>query len=228
MGYKPETLYLQGATPQIEQIDLAGVYSRLGQQNGIVERIKKVTGPNNKQPGHKVSIQQAEFLYDLAAHVSNDADWCMRIRDDVPSPASQRHGAGKDHFRDTCIFQIASNTKKKTICDMIPNRPEYLNDAYSPKDLLSLRQNCYRQIDGKIKYPDNLRYSYLIPPNEQEIVSLNDLLGYPLPDLKDVPSWEVARVYTNFILELGHSPRLKNNSARQRFIENVKKLPSYK
>ena len=135
MGYKPETLYLEGVTPQIGRIDLAGAYSMLGKKDDIMERIKKVVG----ESGAAVPVEQTEFLYDLAAHVSNDVSWCMRIREDIPSPASKYTSAGQDHFRDTCIYQIASNTQDKALCDMIPDRPEYLNEDYNFKDLLSVR-----------------------------------------------------------------------------------------
>lgn len=212
MGYKPETLYLEGVTPQIEKLDLTGVYARLGGETDIIERI------NRANPS---SITQAELLYSLAAHVTNDINWCLKIRDAVDPPPSKYGGAFNEHYRDSCIFQIASNTRQKSLCESIPDRPEYRDD------ILSIKQECYRQVDGQLKHPSDTKYSYLIPKDDQSMIDIINLLGYPLPDIKNISADEIARSYTYFIFALEDQSKPENLSARRKFLERLNKLPSY-
>lgn len=220
MGYDPATVISQHLTP--DPLNLFDVYAQLGKKSDILKRINRLLGSPRI---HDIPVEQREMLYDLAGHVTNDIRWCQKIRTDALSPDSRYFkNTSHEYFRDTCILQVAYNTKRVSLCAAMPDRPPDKDHIIPEKRTCSLQ----------LAHPQYIfaHYRYLIPRDEQVIANLLKALNYPLPNWSNASSREILDVYHRFLLALTKYPdnmfKKKENSfyneAREDFIRRVKTL----
>jgi hypothetical protein len=223
-GYSIEAIDDLNVIPQL--ISYRDAYNRLDQKKDLIKRITQLDAATNNR---KIVPQQLEYLYDLAAHASNNAAWCTKIRDHVKTPDSKYSKNSKTYFRDQCIMEVASNAKKPEFCNLIPNRPEYTPTSYSTK------YSCHRQTDPSFQSTGH--YGYLIPSHDRIMIELMKILKYPLPTEKDIPQYVRTNLYHGFIfeisdnlnlkaLEVKHNPKLEE--IQKNIIEKtIRTLPDY-
>ncbi len=230
MGYTPAVVIEQKLTRN--PLNLFDVYAKLGEEKDILERIKAVTDSPDM---NRVTIEQLEILYDLAAHKTNDVHWCEKIREDVLRPDSH-YGENTSHefSRDWCIFEVACNAKDTSLCQSMPERPR-IKDRF-----FTLKESCAHQITESLKFKDNKsHYGYFLPRDEEIIASILKILNYPLPDFKDLSQDEIHKIYSDFLLELTYPEKDDSfnppsflykeiyKTAREEFIRRVKTLPDF-
>ena len=275
MGYQPEELYREGVTPPL--LDLRDAYARLAQQPDLISRIARVTAvsasdrsvappapstavgggstphfgnglsPISASPSAVPTAAERYRLDELAAHVSGDVSWCMRISADVPDPGTARELGRPSLFqRDRCILEVASNTRRPASCRLIPERPDDWPGATSRRSVCEFQA---------ARPPDPYHYGAPPPSSDDEARALITLLGYPLPNVRDVSANEIQTDYFEFIWQLAsgraatHTRTLANRrtasdagaahslgagdcpamvaAARARFLARTAALPSY-
>lgn len=217
MGYRPEELYREGITPPL--LNLPDAYRRLAERPDLLQRIAGVMAA----PTPTLTPAERNHLFELAAHASNDASWCVRIPADVLDPGTERKSKGPSLFqRDRCILEIASNTRKPDLCKLIPDRPD---DWPGP---MSRRAIC----EWQAAQPSN-KYYYGAPAplTDGETRRIITALGYPLPDVRNVSANEIESSYFYFIWQMAtddkHSDGRAAAVARTKFLSRVAVLPNY-
>lgn len=224
MGYDPSIVINQNLIPN--PLNLFDIYAQLGQKKDILTKIHQFLESSKV---NNLPLEQKEMIYDLAAHVTNDIQWCQKIRADAPYPDSHYFkNTSHEYFRDTCIMQIAYNLKNASLCAEMPQRPA---DRYH---IITLKQNC----SGQLTHPEYIssHYEYMIPEDEKIIASLLNTLDYPLPSWNKVPPGQIMDTYHKFLLGLTKYPADKYptnenpnyEKSRNAFIGRVKTLPDFK
>jgi hypothetical protein len=220
MGYRPEELYREGITPPL--LNLPDAYRRLEKYPDLVDRIGRVT--DRSAPPAPLTLAERTRLFELAAHASNDVSWCERIPADLLDPGTERKTKGPSLFqRDRCILEIASNSRRPDLCKSIPDRPD---DWPGP---MSRRELCKRQA---LRPPDKYIYGPPAPDSDEDARTMISTLGYPLPDVHDVPPNEIASGYFYFIWQMSRADKVAPDpatadAARGKFLARVAALPSY-
>ena len=217
MGYRPDEIYHEGLTPPL--LNMQDAFRQLDRQPDLVERIERVTAnAASPAPSAELTPDDRATLFDLAAHVSGDPSWCMRIdADRLDSTASPNSHIPRLYKRDRCVLEIASNKRRPAFCALIPNRGD---DRPGP---LSYRSLCERQASLP---PDKYHYG-AEPPDAAEAQRTITILGYPLPRLHDVPAHEITSAYYYFIWGMARSDLAAARAARAKFLDHVAALPSY-
>ena len=122
-------------------------------------------------------------LFELAADVSNDTSWCLRIPEDqIDSNAAPKSKSPSPYQRDRCILEVASNIREPETCKLIPVRADDWPGA------LSRRSVCERQA---ARPPDKYHYDAPVPQTDDETRQIIAALGYPLPDIRGVSANEI-------------------------------------
>jgi hypothetical protein len=209
MGYDPDTLHLEGITPPV--VSIKDIYRQLPNQPDILARIEKTSGPlENQSNASRNDSENAAYLADMAALVSKNYAWCLRIPEDLPL------AGGKATFRDWCLFTLASNTKDLQLCARIP-MPD---DGTDPR--MSLQAQCKRQVNSP--YPSNTRYAPEVPTDDARSRALITTLNYEIPQANDLAPERIYAAYDQFLDELKRESDPAHVAARQRFIERVQRL----
>lgn len=172
-----------------------------------------------------IPMEQREILYDMTGHLTNDIRWCQKIRKDALYPDSHYFkNTSHEYFQDTCILEIAYNTRDGSLCGAMPERP-------ADKDhVITKKQTCSAQLKNPQFISPGAHYGYFVPESEEVIAELLKALDYPLPDWNKASRVEVHDIYLNFLLALEH-PKVNDPSyakAREEFIRLVGTLPGYK
>ena len=163
-------------------------------------------------------------LFELAAHVSNDTSWCLRIpADQIDSNAAPKSKGPSLFQRDRCILEVASNIRKPETCKLIPLRADDWPGA------MSRRSVCEQQA---LRPPDKYHYDAPVPQTDDEMQQIIMALGYPLPDIRGVSANEIQTACYNFVWRMSPANRAANNNpaagvARAKFLARVAALPSY-
>jgi hypothetical protein len=218
MGYRPEELYREGITPPL--LNIPDAYRRLARHPDLLNRIAALTSA----PGSSLTPAERMHLFELAAHVSNDVSWCVRIPADQLDPATERRSKVPGLFqRDRCILEVASDTRKPDSCKLIPVR------ADDWPGMMSRRSICEHQASLP---PNKYHYGAPTPPTDDETRQIITALGYPLPDVRDVSANEIETACFYFIWQMAATDRNANNNpatgaARVKFLSRVAALPSY-
>jgi hypothetical protein len=218
MGYRPEALYHEGITPPL--LNIPDAYRRLAGHPDLLPRITALTSA----PGSSLAPAEQMHLFELAAHVSNDVSWCIRIPADLLDPATERKPKVPGLFqRDRCILEVASDTRKPDSCKLIPIR------ADDWPGMMSRRSICEGQAS---RPPDKYHYGAPPPPTDDETRQIITALGYPLPDVRDVSANEIETAYFYFIWQMSATDKNANNNpatgaARAKFLARVAGLRSY-
>jgi hypothetical protein len=218
MGYRPEALYREGITPPL--LNIPDAYRRLGDHPDLLPRITALTSA----PGSSLTPAERMHLFELAARVSNDVSWCLRIPADLLDPATERKPKVPGLFqRDRCVLEVASDTRKPDSCKLIPVR------ADDWPGMMSRRSICEGQAS---RPPDKYHYGAPTPPTEDETRQIITALGYPLPDVRDVSANEIETACFYFMWQMAATDRNENNNpatgaARVKFLSRVAALPSY-
>lgn len=220
MGYRPEELYREGVTPPL--LNLPDAYRRLVKYPDLLDRIRTVTAASSASA--PLTPSERMRLFELAAHASNDDLWCERIPADLMDPGSKLNSRRPSLFRrDRCILEIASNVRRPDLCKSIPDRPDDWPGAMSRRDV------CKQQAS---RPPDKYLYGPPAPDSDEEARTIISTLGYPLPDVHDVPAYEIAGGYFYFIWQMSRADKAAPEdgpaaAARARFLARVAALPSY-
>jgi hypothetical protein len=220
MGYRPEEMYREGITPPL--LNLPDAYRRLVKYPDLLDRIGKLTAVSSTSAA--LTPSERILLFELAAHASNDVSWCERIPADLLDPGGKLNPKGPRLFqRDRCILEIASNARRPDLCKSIPDRPDDWRGA------MSRREVCKQQAS---RPPDKYIYGPLAPDSDQDSRTIISALGYPLPDVHDVPAYEIASGYFYFIWQMSRADKVPRDSgpvaaARARYLARVAALPSY-
>ena len=218
MGYRPEELYREGITPPL--LNVPDAYRRLGERPDLLQRIDSVTAA----PGLSLTPAGRMHLFELAAHVSNDIAWCVRIpADRIDSSAEPKSKGPGLYQRDRCILEVASNTRKPDLCKLIPVR----SDDWP--GVMSRRSICERQA---ARPSDKSHYDGPVPLTDDETRQIIAALGYPLPDIGGVSANEIQTACYDFIWRMSPTDRAENYNpaagvARAKFLARVAALPSY-
>ena len=218
MGYRPEELYRERITPPL--VNFADAYRRLAAHPDLLQRIAKVVDT----PGLSLTSAERARLFELAAHVSNDVAWCVRIPADLLDPGTERKTKGPSLYRrDRCILEIASNVRRPDMCKSILVRPD------DWPGMMSRRSICEHQASLP---PDKYHYGAPTPQTDDETRQIITALGYPLPDVGDVSVNEIQTACYNFIWKMAATNKAANNNpaagaARAKFLARVAALPSY-
>ena len=233
MGYDPDTLQLEGITPPIVRVkDLyRGLTNRYGlairsksaggpqvviepgsvDQADLVKRIGNAIGdPGKPRSEGKDDVENAAYLADMAALVSKDAKWCMRI------PAEQPLATERAAFRDWCLFTLSVETKNAQLCASIP----VAADASDTR--LSLQGQCEREVNSTI--PSMVHYQPEVPSEDERTRVLLTQLHVEIPRARDFPVERIEGAYGRFLQELSHGGDSTHAAARQRLIERVERL----
>jgi len=214
MGYDPDTLQLEGITPPI--VSVQDIYRQLPKQSDIVTQIEKAAGDSAKSASVSSSgVEDAAYLDDLAALVTRDPHWCLRI------PEGLRVGRGPHPFRDWCLFKLATTTRDAELCRRIRIPPE-LRDART-----SLEATCVFQVHST--YPNNTVYAPEVPVGDDQTRRLITRLNYEIPHAKSLPAEQIYQAYYRFLLEL-ENPRALDSAhvkARRRLLERARRLPNH-
>jgi hypothetical protein len=163
-------------------------------------------------------------LFELAAHVSNDVSWCVRIPADLLDPGTERKAKGPSLYqRDRCLLEVASDTRKPDSCKLIPVR------ADDWPGMMSRRSICEGQA---ARPPDRYHYGAPTPQTDDETRQIITALGYPLPDIRDISANEIETACYYFIWQMSATDKAANHNpaaaaARTRFLARVAALPSY-
>ena len=225
MGYTIEDIDALGNMGSL--INLEDEYRSLAKKKDITKRISKLA----KVSGENIpAVRKMEFLYDLAAHVTNDISWCMKIRDDAIQPVSRHSRTNiKEIFRDKCILAIASNSRQIKFCESIPNNPE------DPENIWSIKGSCYRLASPLFK--SNTHYGVIPPAEDDTIIELFNMLDYRMNDIKSVKQYRIDKAYYNFLdslsddyyLKKSNLEQLKNTTkTREEVLQKIKNLlPDY-
>lgn len=224
MGYRPDELHRDGLTAPLAGVKDA--YRRLGQQPDLLARIGKATdgiaAGSLPAGARQRSPELIEYLFEMAAHVGNDVSWCLKISEAALDPDVEAAARSpRLYWRDRCLLELASNNYEEAWCRLIPDRPD---DRRSP--LLTTKAACVRQA-GRPR-GDSHRYAFRAPRSEDDARTLIKLLGYPLPDVRDVPGSVIASTYLEYIWALSLAKTPDEAAARQRLIERTKALPDFK
>ncbi len=234
MGYDPDTLQLEGITPPVVSVrdiyrqltDRYGLKVRSKSQGGpveviepgtvdptvLTERIGSAIGGPDAPPDVKMSdTLDAAYLADMAALVSKDYRWCLRIPAALPL-ASERKG-----FRNWCVFTLARETKDSNLCSRVADP----TDASDPR--LSLKAECIREINSP--YPSWVHYTPEVPTEDDQIRVLLGLLKVEIPRARDLPQERIQEAYARFLDELSRGTDPRHVAARDRFIDRVGALP---
>jgi hypothetical protein len=218
MGYRPEALYREGITPPL--LNIPDAYRRLADHADLLPRIAALTSA----PSSSLTPAEQMHLFELAAHVSNDVSWCIRIPADLLDPATERKPRVPGLFqRDRCILEVASDTRKPDSCKLIPVR------ADDWPGMMSRRSTCEWQAS---RPPDKYHYGAPTPQTDDETRHIIKALGYPLPDVRDVSANEIQSGYYYFIWQMAATNKTANNNpatgaARAKFLSRVAALRSY-
>ena len=233
MGYDPDTLQLEGITPPIVRVkDLyRGLTNRYGlavrresaggpqvviepgsvDQADLVRRIGNAIGdPGKLRSDGKGDVENAAYLADMAALVSKDSKWCMRI------PAEQPLATERAAFRDWCLFTLSVETKNAQLCTSIPVA------ADGSDTRLSLQPECEREVSSTV--PTTVHYQPEVPSEDERTRVLLTQLHVEIPRARDLPVERIEEAYGQFLEELSHGRDSTHASARQRFIERVERL----
>jgi len=229
--HRPDELYREGVTPPL--LDLRDAYARLAQQPDLISRIARVTAvsasdrsvgppapstavggastphsgnglfPISASPSGVPTAAERDRLDELAAHVSGDVSWCMRISAGVLDPGTAPELGRPSLFqRDRCVLEVASNTRRPASCRLIPERPDDWPGA------MSRRSVCEFQA---ARAPDPYHYGAPPPSSDAEVRALIILLGYPIPTVRDVSANEIQTDYFQFIWQLASGKAARRN-----------------
>lgn len=212
MGYDPDTLHLEGITPPV--VSVKDIYLQLPHQPDIVTRIEKTIGPSDKPSNFTRDMEDTSYLADIAALVTKDPRWCLRIPEGLPL-ASER-----PTFRDWCLLTLASNTRDAKLCTSIPTRA----DGIDPR--MSLQALCDFQASSS--HPGSTGYGPEVPADDDRTRRLITLLNYAIPHAKDLPREQIYAAYDRFLDELQRVSDTQHVTARLRFIGRVQRIPDIK
>jgi hypothetical protein len=207
IGYDPDALHLEGLTPPL--VSVKAIFEQLPHQPEIAARIEKAIGDVHSSTVPGKDATDVAYLADVAALITENANWCARISEDVRLPNQSTR------FRDWCFFTLATNTKNAEICRRIPIRAEE-GDAR-----LSLQANCGRQVTSA--YP-NGRYGPEVPESDERTRALIAMLDVEVPRARSLPIETIATGYDRFLSELNNGRDTVHLAARQRFVERVRRL----
>ena len=219
MGYTPPTVFAEKLT--VDPHSLFDAYVQIAKDKDIVNRIEIFLKSSRSDT---IPARQREMLYDMTGHLTNDIWWCQKIRKDALYPDSH-YGKNTSHeyFQDTCILEIAYNTRNGSLCGAMSERP---SDKYH---VITKKQICSAQLKNPQLISPGAHYRYFVPESEEVVAELLKELNYPLPDWKKDSPVELHNVYFNFLLALEY-PKVNNPSyakAREDFIRRVRTLPDY-
>ncbi len=233
MGYDPANLQEEGITPPI--VSLHRIYRQLADrpvlairsknmgdvteetmpgaldQADLLKRIEKaIGGPDAPLPVTDEDKRDTAYLADLAATVSKDARWCLRISGDV-SLAREKAG-----FRNWCLFKLAVETKDAQLCGQVVTP----DDSSDPR--LSLQAECLREVRSII--PTMVHYGPDVPASDDRTRTLLKMLNVPIPEAKDLPLETLGQACDRFLREVGKGSDVAHQKARQRLIERAQAL----
>lgn len=211
MGYDPDTLHLEGVTPPI--VSVKDIYRQLPRKQDIVAQVEKVIATSDNSSTSSASdLEDAAYLDHIAALVTKDSRWCVRIPENLPV-ATEPHS-----FRSWCLFTLATNTKNAELCRRIPIPP----GTRDPR--LSLQATCLFQVNSP--YPNNNVYAPEVPVNDDQTRRLITKLNYEIPHASDLPPEEIYQAYSRFLDELERPADAVHAAARRRFLDRVYRLPN--
>jgi hypothetical protein len=209
MGYDPDTLSLEGIMPPI--VIVKDIYSELPNRPDIASRIEHASKTIDAElKGSSPDITNAAYLADLAAMVTKDSGWCLRIPEDL------KLAGERPKLRNWCLFRLAMNTKNSEPCRQISPSED------TPDPRLSMQTECFSQVKAHLS--DNLRYGPEVPGDDNRTRSLITALGYEIPRAKDLPPDRIYASYDRFLDELSNGTDARHKVARQRFIARVRGL----
>jgi hypothetical protein len=224
MGYEPDELQAEGVTRPI--VDVRDIYPRLSEQPDIAARVgASLQALELARASTPRDTSDAAYLADLAALAGRDAGWCQRIPEDLPLAAQ------KQHFRDWCLFTLATNLQDGALCQRIPIRPYPIARAAElpPEHVrqinlqMSMRAQCERQVHSA--NPHATRYGPEVPSDDEQTRRLIVLLGYPIPRASELPVERLADAYGLLLTKLTGADASLYAQATKRLIERVKALP---
>jgi hypothetical protein len=178
-----------------------------------IGKVKGVSDPSSLADSN--DVQDAGYLDEMAAVLSNNPRWCMQIPEDMKLVTEPQT------FRDWCFLKLAHNTKNAELCRRIPI-PEGTRD---PR--LSLQATCLFQVNSP--YPSNTIYAPEVPMDDEQTRRLIIKMNYEIPRARDLPPEQIYEAYSRFLDELEKRPAdPAHTAARQRFLERVDRLPNGK
>jgi hypothetical protein len=221
MGYDPDELHAEGVTRPI--VDVRDIYRKLPQEPDLLARIEASPKALGRESAGAHDVNDAAYLVQMAALVSKDGEWCQRIPDDLSL-------AGHRHFRDWCMYMLATNIRNGDLCKRIPIRPDPIATAGEPSpslppkivEQMSLHGQCVWRVTSSI--PDNTRYGPELPPDDEQTRRLIGILGYPIPRASTLPAQRLEEAYNLFLTVLTGADAARYARARQRLIERVRAL----
>ena len=236
MGYDPEALQAEGVTPALVQVKAIyrGLTDRPGlrvrsqaeggavptmipgsmDQAGLLRRIEDWIGPlGSATPGkHGMDATDGAYLADMAAMMTRDWRWCMKIPADM---ALTQERAG---FRNWCLLKVATETRDGTVCERIA-------EGHGGALWSSLTETCRFQAGSKL--PAVTHYAPEVPGDDVRTRRLLGMLQVAIPRARDLPEEEIFQAYLQFLHELdGRKKNAAHVAARQRLIARVEALPA--
>jgi hypothetical protein len=222
MGYDPDELHADGVTRPI--VDVRDIYRQLPQEPDLLARIEASLQALGRKNAGAHEAEDAAYLAQMAALVSKDGEWCQRIPDDLSL-------AGHQHFRDWCMYMLATNIRDGDLCKRIPIRPDPIARAGEPPPAYSRETTVQMSLHGQCAWhvtssiPDNTRYGPELPADDEQTRRLIGILGYPIPRASTLPAQRLEDAYYLFLTVLTGADAPRYALARQRLIERVKALP---
>jgi hypothetical protein len=212
MGYHADELYRENITPPL--LNPKDTYRQLAKAPDLIARIARLTTTSTA-----ITPAQRAMLFDLAAHASGDPSWCTKIPADQLDPGAVRNAHGPSLFAlDRCVLEVATNTRRPDFCRLIPERA---GDFPAP---MSRRSVCQQQAS---RPRDKYYYGANPPDSYDEATRIITMLGYPMPDVHDLPATEIASAYYYFIWQMARDNSAAASAARAKFLARVSALPGY-
>jgi len=209
MGYKPEILHLEGLTK--DPVDLQKEYYNLFSETDIESRVERALNDlEDPLENTVIDIEIMEYLYDMAAIVKGDANYCKKIRSNSYL-LSKHKKAPYYNTLNRCIYKVAWNTQNELLCD------ELTPEGIESKKYEKLKRSCHYNFQKK-----NYRHRnhFIVPRDEEKIKIIYSLLEHPLPTINDV-FFDTRRLYKDYISKLSNKNNPKSVEARKKFLSRV-------
>jgi hypothetical protein len=219
LGYDVDELHREGVIePAIRPGD---VYRSLERQPGVVDRV----GQALARPDAVLPAEAKDYLAQLAAVATDDAQWCERI------PANQSVPTEDIPFRDWCYFTVAFNTLDVRVCKrMTPAAAEakvVRAKAAGVRPEIAEQFSMHAQCDHvDQRVGPRMHYGPEVPEDPAQAERVIAALGYPMPLARDWPPYQIAAYYARFLdaLHARSAPDPARETARAKLIGRLTAL----